>query len=175
MEHTVLRVGFRHAEVEGETIEEALANASDTTFGSEIDYEYHDPENYPPVEAESYNIGVIEGKHGKEVKLACMVVGVPKADHDSYYTIVAAGPLIKQDEMTAPSRPVLRLGSDGMFVVHDQIFDTINVTDDPSKYHFHNGGYCGNDVQAATACFAERITAQARHCEHLGEVTETPF
>lgn len=94
--HTILRVGFRHAEVDGDTIQQSLDNAGDVEFGSEVDYEFHDPDNYPPVE--EIDIATVAGTEG-----AFLAVGLPKADHDPGYTIIAAGPLVKQDNATPRS------------------------------------------------------------------------
>lgn len=163
--HTVMRVGYRHAEVEGETMDDAIANASDTTFGSEVDCQYVDPNNFPP--EDELKIITIEGRNSHDVDGAFMVCGMP-ATQDANYDLIAASPLIKQDKMTSMYRVVLRRDCNGDFVVHNQHFPE---SDNLHKFHYEVGGYCGNSLQAAMKCFAERVTRQAGHCELLGKTS----
>lgn len=81
--------------------------------------------------------------------------------------VIAAGLLVKQDDMTMAYRPVLRRiphGEQFEFVVHDQMFSDMQ---NYSQWHFHNGDYCGDSLPLAIKRFGERCLKQAQYCSHF--------
>ena len=83
-------------------------------------------------------------------------------------TIIAAGPLVKQDKMTLPGRPVLRRMSDATYVIHTQYFDGREWEQGRALHDsFDAGAYPQNDFADACKAFAERCTKWAYHCGRL--------
>lgn len=104
---------------------------------------------------------------------AFIVVGlgldVMPDEHKEYGTIIAAGPLVKQDEMTVAYRPVLWMNSEGEFIIHDQYFPRANTGNYNGSY-FDRGNYPGGDLGMATLAFSNRVTQQMEHCQNLSNV-----
>jgi len=96
---------------------------------------------------------------GEVLPPTCAVPG------DKENGIIAHGPLVKRDGLTLAYRPVLRLQSDGKFVVHNQMFP--QFPDDLADTHFQDGDYCGRNLHRAYATFAQRCQRVADSCSEL--------
>lgn len=90
----------------------------------------------------------------------------PKDDHTH---LIAAGPLVKQDNVTMAYRIVLRY--DGRkFIIHNQMFPNFREeSHDLSGSHYHEGSYLGY-LDEAMEALAHRMERFANNCGNLRQV-----
>ena len=81
-------------------------------------------------------------------------------EHKDHGQIVAAGPVIKADMVSAPCRVVIWQRKNGEFVVHHQYFPDFIDRRNLSKNHFGDGEYPGTNFINAMKSFNDRVNRQ---------------